>query len=143
MSCHCFPRFFCSIYRFLTKIGQFSAKTAPKWPRRFSKKPADLSDKLADLLVFPVFTVPPSSLVCFGRIFPIFTNFYRIFKKLMGSVFVVLPNFQTRERRAYIYKRRHWRRPWLLIAHHTNSQHLTNIDEQSQAWQIVLIFMQI
>jgi hypothetical protein len=70
----------------LTKIGQFPAKTAPKWPRRFSKKPADLSAKPADLLVFPVFTVPPSSLVCFGRIFPIFTDFYRIFKKLMGSV---------------------------------------------------------
>jgi hypothetical protein len=78
-SCRCFSRFFRSIYWFSTKIGRFLAKTARKWPHRFSEKPADLS-------VFPVFTVPSSSPVHFGRIFLIFTNFYWIFQKPTESV---------------------------------------------------------
>jgi hypothetical protein len=42
--------------------------------------------KPADLLVFPVFTVPPSSPVHFGQIFLIFVDFYRIFQKPTGLV---------------------------------------------------------
>jgi hypothetical protein len=42
--------------------------------------------KTGRISVFPVFTVPPSSPVCFSRIFPIFTDFYRIFQKPTGSV---------------------------------------------------------
>jgi hypothetical protein len=57
-----FSRFFRSIYQFSTKIGWFPAKPARKLPRRFS-------EKSADLLVFPVFT-----------------DFYRFFQKLTGSV---------------------------------------------------------
>jgi hypothetical protein len=62
MSCRCFSRFFRSIYQFSIKIGRFPAKPARKLPRRFS-------EKSADLLVFPVFT-----------------DFYRFFQKLTGSV---------------------------------------------------------
>jgi hypothetical protein len=79
MSCR-FSRFFRSIYRFSTKISRFPTKTARKWPS------ADLSVKPADLSVFPVFTVPPSSPVRFGRILPIFAEFYRNFQKPSESV---------------------------------------------------------
>jgi hypothetical protein len=42
--------------------------------------------KTGRISVFPVFTVPSSSLVHFGRIFLIFTDFCRIFQKPTGSV---------------------------------------------------------
>jgi hypothetical protein len=45
---------------------------------------AGFSEKPADLSVFPVFTVPPSSPVRFGRIFLIFIDFYRFFQKPTG-----------------------------------------------------------
>jgi hypothetical protein len=36
--------------------------------------------------MFPVFTVPLSSPVCFTQIFPIFTDFYHFFQKPTGLV---------------------------------------------------------
>jgi hypothetical protein len=54
-------------------------KIAGKWPHWFS-------EKLANLSMFPVFTVPLSSPVCFTRIFPIFANFYHFFQKPTGLV---------------------------------------------------------
>jgi hypothetical protein len=86
MAMSLFSRFFRSIYRFSTKIGRFLTKITQKWPHRLSEKLANLSAKLADLSVFPIFTVSPSSPVHFGRFFLIFADFYRIFQKSTGSV---------------------------------------------------------
>jgi hypothetical protein len=70
----------------LTKIGRFLAQTAWKSPRRFSKKTNRFIGETGQFIGAPGFTVPPSSPVRFGQIFSIFTDFYRIFQKLTGSV---------------------------------------------------------
>jgi hypothetical protein len=55
-------------------------------PRRFSGKIGRFIGETGHILVFPVFTVPPSSPVRFGQIIPNFTDFFQILQKLAESV---------------------------------------------------------
>jgi hypothetical protein len=86
--CHVvvFHGFFVPFTEFRQKLAGFRQKTARNSPRRFSKKTAAFIGETGRIFVFPVFTVPPSSPMHFGRFFHIFTEFCRIFQKSMGSV---------------------------------------------------------
>jgi hypothetical protein len=84
MPCRWFSRFFCSIYWFSVKIIRFLTKFTQKSPRQFSGKSSiyqrnwSINRQTSRILVFLIYTVPPSSPVRFGRIFLNFSKTDRI-----------------------------------------------------------------
>jgi hypothetical protein len=92
MSCHCFHGFFIPFTEFQQKSTGFRQKPPGTSHAGFQKNGRFIGQtdrfisEIGHILMFPVFTVPPSSLVRFCRIFPIFADFCRIFQKLTGSV---------------------------------------------------------
>jgi hypothetical protein len=85
--CHVvvFHGFFIPFTDFRQKSAAFRHKPPENRPPVFSKTGRFIGQSSQFISVHS-FTIPPSSLVHFSRIFPIFADFYRNFQKPTGSV---------------------------------------------------------